>query len=159
MAQPGRDKSGLERPAGCYPACMLKHVSFVTPDAGRIARFYAALGASVTKDLVTSEGWRRLVLSFEGGGRLQFFEVQAAQEPPIILDHPNHPAPAGPVGAPHSWMEHVAVVVPDLTALAGRLRQDGVPFSRELGLSPTGKPMAFVLDPDGRQVELLEAEG
>jgi lactoylglutathione lyase len=119
---------------------MLKHVSFITADADATIRFYSGLGATVTKDLWTSEGFRRVVLSFEGGGKLQFF--QASDERP----------------SPHaSWMEHIALHLPDLNGSIERLRAQGTVFTREPGLSPSGNPLAFVQDPDGRQVELLQA--
>ena len=48
--------------------------------------------------------------------------------------------------------------VGDLEASVGQLKASGAVFARDLTLSPSGNPMAFVLDPDGRQVELLQAE-
>ncbi|MGY2895771.1 VOC family protein [Deinococcus sp. UYEF24] len=158
---------------------MLKHVSFVTKSADATAAFYTGLGAEVSKDLLTSEGFRRLVLSFAGGGKLQFFELPGAAQPGPSLDKsgpdrniqtslqdlPDHPAAASQLlhpaqtrhaDAQHAWMQHVALYLPDLKASVARLKAQGVTFSRELTLSPGGNPMAFVLDPDGRQVELLE---
>ncbi len=155
---------------------MLKHVSFVTADADAVRSFYSLLGGVVSKDLITDEGYRRLVLTFGGGGKLQFFERPAgrpgaAATPPgdgreawklqtNLQDHPDLPAPASQLLHPDSlaWMEHVALHLPDLDASLARLRAMGVIFSRERTLSPGGNPMAFVLDPDGRQVELLQAE-
>lgn len=119
---------------------MLKHVSFITADAEALIAFYTALGADVTKDLRTAEGFRRVVLSFEGGGRLQFFQAK------------------GEMPAPHaSWMEHIALHLSDLKSGVAALKSRGVTFTRELSLSPSGNPLAFVQDPDGRQVELLQA--
>ncbi|WP_425146681.1 VOC family protein [Deinococcus sp.] len=148
---------------------MLKHVSFTTADADAVTRFYVGLGAAVSKDMVTPEGWRRLVLTFEGGGKLQFFQVPPAprqQTPaaevretqPDTQVLPSHPAPASRLlHPPHGWMEHVALQLSDLNAVIARLRSEGTTFAREPTLSPSGNPMAFVLDPDGRQVELLQA--
>ncbi|WP_288482024.1 VOC family protein [uncultured Deinococcus sp.] len=120
---------------------MLKHVSFLSRDVGAALAFYARLGGVTEKDLVTSEGHRRAVLRL-GEGRLQFFGV------------------AGEAPAPHPhWAEHVAVHVRGLRALLPELRAAGVPVTRDLQPSPGGRDMAFVLDPDGRQVELLEADG
>ena len=117
----------------------LKHVSFLTADADAVIAFYTSLGARVHQDLMTSDGLRRVVLGFVGGGKLQFF--QAAGESP----------------RPHSgWQEHIALHLDNLEASLEPLRQRGVTFSRELTLSPSGNRMAFVLDPDGRQVELLQ---
>jgi lactoylglutathione lyase len=118
---------------------MLKHVSFVTRDADAIIAFYTLLGAAVSKDLQTAEGFRRLVLKFEGGGKLQFFQAEGEQP------------------APHSsWMEHIALHLNDLQSSIERMKSQGATFTRALTLSPSGNPLAFVLDPDGRQVELLQ---
>lgn len=117
---------------------MLKHVSFLTRDLGATLRFYADLGGVVEKDLTTVEGHRRAVVRL-GEGRLQFFEI------------------AGQAPAPHAhWAEHVALYVVGLPAVLERLRAGGTVVTRDLQPSPGGRPMAFVLDPDGRQVELLE---
>jgi lactoylglutathione lyase len=119
---------------------MLKHVSFVTRDLSATLAFYTRLGGVVEKELTTAEGFRRGVLRF-GEGRLQFFEV------------------AGETPAPHAhWAEHVALYLPNLRARLPELRAAGATISRDLQPSPGGRDMAFVLDPDGRQVELLEAE-
>ena len=115
---------------------MLKHVSFVTRDADAAAAFYARLGGSVLKDMTAPDGLRRMVIGFENGGKLQFF--------------------VGEPGAGTSWMEHVAIELSDLHATSAALRAAGVPFARDLHLSPSGRPIAFVLDPDGRQVELVQ---
>lgn len=120
---------------------MLKHVSFLTRDLSAALQFYVRLGAVVEKDVLTSEGYRRGVVRL-GEGRLQFFQIP------------------GEVAAPHDhWAEHVAVFVPALPELLRDLRAASVTVTRELQPSPGGRPMAFVLDPDGRQVELLEADG
>lgn len=127
---------------------MLKHVSFITADLDAVLAFYERLGGVTEKTLTTPEGHRRGVLRLadgpdgqgERGGRLQFFQI--AGEAP-------HPQP--------HWAEHVAVYVTDLRALLPALRAAGVTVSRDLAPSPGGRDMAFVLDPDGRQVELLEA--
>jgi lactoylglutathione lyase len=118
---------------------ILKHVSFLTVDADAVTDFYTSLGASVQKDVQTEDGLRRVVLSFEGGGTLQFFQM------------------AGETPRPHpAWPEHIALHLSDLKASVKELQASGATFSRELTLSPSGNPMAFVLDPDGRQVELLQ---
>ena len=116
---------------------MLKHVSFLTRDLGAILAFYARLGGVVEKEMDTPEGHRRGVLRL-GEGRLQFFEIVGE----------------APVPHPH-WAEHVALYVPDLRAVLAELRAGGAEVTRELQPSPGGREMAFVRDPDGRQVELL----
>lgn len=120
---------------------MLKHVSFLTGDLGAVLAFYTRLGGVVEKDVTTAEGYRRGVVCL-GEGRLQFFQVP------------------GESPAPHAhWAEHVALHVPDLRALLPELRASGLTVTRDLQPSPGGRDMAFVLDPDGRQVELLAGEG
>ncbi|WP_293910118.1 VOC family protein [Deinococcus sp.] len=122
------------------PTVTLKHVSFLTADADAVIAFYTGLGASLQKDMRAEDGLRRVVLGYAGGGKLQFFQMTGEAPRP-------HPA----------WPEHIALHLSDLNASIEQLRQSGVTFSRELTLSPSGNPMAFVLDPDGRQVELLQA--
>ncbi|GGB70152.1 VOC family protein [Deinococcus soli (ex Cha et al. 2016)] len=118
---------------------MLKHVSFLTRDIGATVAFYERLGATTEKDLTTPEGHRRAVLRL-GDGLLQFFQI------------------TGETPAPHPhWAEHIALHVTGLRALLPILKEGGVTVTRDLQPSPSGRDMAFVQDPDGRQVELLEA--
>lgn len=119
---------------------MLKHVSFLTLDLAATLRFYTRLGGVLEKNLVTAEGFQRGVVRL-GEGRLQFFEVPSEA-----------PTPQG------HWAEHIALQVPDLRVCLSELRAAGVRVTRDLQPSPGGRAMAFVLDPDGRQVELLEAD-
>ncbi len=119
---------------------MLKHVSFLTHDLNAALAFYERLGGVTEKNLTTGEGFRRGVIRL-GEGKLQFFEVPGEQP------------------RPHShWAEHIAVHVKGLRDLLPRLREAGVTVTRDLHPSPGGRDMAFVTDPDGRQVELLEAD-
>ncbi|MFC4427410.1 VOC family protein [Deinococcus navajonensis] len=119
---------------------MLKHVSFLTRDLKAAVTFYERLGAVTEKHLTTAEGFGRAVLRL-GTGRLQLFEVTGE----VPLPHPH-------------WAEHVAVYVSGLRTLLPQLRESGIQVTREVQPSPGGRDMAFVLDPDGRQVELLEAD-
>lgn len=119
---------------------MLKHVSFLTHDLRATLAFYEGLGGVTEKDTVTPEGYRRGVTRL-GQGRLQFFQIP------------------GETPAPHPhWAEHIAVHVRGLRDLLPRLRAAGVTVTRDLQPSPGGRDMAFILDPDRRQVELLEAD-
>lgn len=120
---------------------MLKHVSFLTADLPAVLAFYTRLGGVVEKDLTTAEGFRRGVVRL-GEGKLQFFEVPGERPRPRA-----------------HWAEHIALHVPGLRALLPGLRAAGVTVTRDLQPSPGGRDMAFVQDPDGRQVELLEADG
>ena len=118
----------------------LKHVSFVCEDADLIANFYVSLGFVLEKDLPRpEEGLRRLVLKL-GEGRIQFIQAQGLT-----------------ASRSRAWMEHIALELDDFESTIERLRADGVEFAREPTLSPSGRRMAFVLDPEGRQIELLGA--
>lgn len=117
---------------------MLKHVSFLTTDLPAVLAFYTRLGGVVEKELTTPEGFQRGVVRL-GGGRLQFFEVPGQRPQPH--EH---------------WAEHIALHVPGLRSLLPELRASGITVTRDLQISPGGRDMAFVQDPDGRQVELLE---
>lgn len=120
---------------------MLKHVSFVTRDLGATLAFYGRLGGVIEKDMLTREGYRRGVVRL-GEGKLQFFQMEGQQ----VQAHPH-------------WAEHIALYVHGLRELLAELRAAGVTVTRDLQASPGGRDMAFVQDPDGRQVELLEADG
>ncbi|WP_019008334.1 VOC family protein [Deinococcus aquatilis] len=124
---------------------MLKHVSFLTRDLPATLAFYGQLGGVVEKNLTTEEGYHRAVVRL-GGGLLQFFQIEGE-------------SPAGNAdGAQKHWAEHIALYVPDLRGLLPVLRASGVVVTRDLQPSPSGRDMAFVQDPDGRQVELLQAD-
>ncbi len=118
---------------------MLKHVSFVTPKADAIQEFYTELGAQLDKDVTAPDGLRRLVLRFENGGQLQFFVTD--QMSPTV-------------GA--EWLEHIAVELTDFEVGVQAMRALRAPFIREVETLPSGRRVTFVLDPDGRHVELLE---
>lgn len=119
---------------------MLKHVSFLCRDLDATLAFYERLGGVTEKNLITHEGFRRGVVRL-GAGRLQFMQISG--EFPQAHAH---------------WAEHIAVHLVGLRPLLPQLRESGVTITRELQPSPGGRDMAFVLDPDGRQVELLEAD-
>ena len=116
----------------------LKHVSFVCEDADLIASFYVSLGFVLEKDVPRpEESLRRLVFKL-GEGRIQFIQTQGME-----------------AVRSRGWMEHIALELGDFEETVQRLRNQGVKFTREPTLSPSGRRMAFVLDPEGRQIELL----
>lgn len=115
-----------------------KHVSFLTYDLERTLAFYDLLGAERLKREQTHEGHDRAVIRL-GGVKVQFFGIEG-----------QNPAPH-----PH-WAEHLALEVDALPELAAQLEAAGYQLSRPLGPSPSGRLMAFVLDLDGRSVELLQ---
>lgn len=116
----------------------LKHVSFVCENADLILGFYTLLGFEVEKDFSRPEDNLRRVVLKMGEGRIQFFQGQQQSASPS-----------------RSWMEHIALELEDFESVIQNLKEKSVIFSREPTLSPSGRRMAFVLDPEGRQVELL----
>ena len=115
-----------------------KHVSWLTHNLVDALAFYTLLGAGELKREQTSEGYGRAVLHL-GGVQVQLLEI------------------AGEMPQPHAhWAEHIALEVQDLPGLVVRLTSAGYSLSREIQPSPSGRLMAFVSDPDGRQIELLQ---
>ena len=55
---------------------------------------------------------------------------------------------------------HLAISVPDLDAAAGELAEHGVAFTRgPYQVTAGGSRLAFIADPDGVEIELIERSG
>lgn len=137
----------------------LRHAGIVVTDLRRSLRFY--------RDLLGFRAWREALeagpyidavvglrgarvrwakLRAPGGGRLELLQY---------LSHPRR-APrrvrANDIGA-----SHVAVTVRDVAALCRTLRRRGLRVHGGPATAPDGKvKVAYVLDPDGAIVELVE---
>ncbi len=55
-------------------------------------------------------------------------------------------------------LQHLALHVTDLDAIAGQLACAGVPFTIEPKNIPGGVRIAFFTDPDGTSIELIEGD-
>ena len=86
------------------------------------------------------------------GNQLAFLQIPGSSHLLELCHQPGHP-PAVPED-----LMHTAVGYPDLIAKCDELEKQGYKIWPEdwRGSFPTGRRMAFVTDPDGYEVELLE---
>lgn len=114
------------------------HVSLIVSDTAGSLAFY--------RDLLGLEVAHRPELSFPGAwlwvGPQQIHLLELPNPDPV-QDRPRH----------GGRDRHLALVVGDLDALARRLEQAEVPFTR----SRSGRRAIFCRDPDANAVELVEA--
>jgi lactoylglutathione lyase len=119
------------------------HVSRSTGDLQRVVEFYYALGCVLEKRVRhEDEGLIRAVLSLPGSdARLQFVQRDS-----------------GPVAAPApDWPDHLAFHTNQVHAVVEALLEAGgtlVEAPRER--RPGGSIIAFVADPDGHRVEIVQ---
>ena len=117
----------------------IHHVSLIVADTNRSLRFYRdLLGLNVDAsrpDLGYPGAWLRV-----GGQQVHLLEL---------------PNPDATEGRPaHGGRDrHLAMGVPDLDELAGRLSQAGVAYS----LSRSGRRALFCRDPDANALEFVES--
>ena len=118
------------------------HTSRSTPNLARLLEFYAALGCHLEKRVRDDEQrLERAVLAVPGSdAKLQFIERE--QEP------------ASPPGL--DWPDHLAFHTPDLEAALRGVLAAGATLERAAYRTPGGTLVAFVKDPDGHRIELVE---
>ncbi|MCB0116816.1 MAG: VOC family protein [Caldilineaceae bacterium] len=117
----------------------LGHTAFRCHDLDKSLAFYALLGLHESFRLYRDDGDLMLIYLHVGGDR--FLEL-----------FPNGPEPTEPKG---SFM-HVCLVSDDLAADVEHLRANGVSIWRELKEGKDGNLQAWVLDPDGNPIELMQ---
>ncbi|HWG84074.1 MAG TPA: VOC family protein [Deinococcales bacterium] len=119
------------------------HVSRSTADLDRVLAFYYALGCVMEKRVRhEDEGLVRAVLSLPGSdARLQFVQRDS-----------------GPVAGPApDWPDHLAFHTNQVHALVQALLDAGGSLLEEpRERRPGGSIIAFVADPDGHRVELVQ---
>ena len=117
----------------------IHHVSLIVADTGRSLGFYRdLLGLRVDDsrpDLGYPGAWLWL-----GGQQLHLLELP---NPDPTEDRPAH----------GGRDRHLAMSVPDIDRLAGRLAQAGIGYS----LSRSGRRALFCRDPDANALEFVEA--
>ncbi len=110
-------------------------------DLDRSLVFYAALGYRALGQVALDDGARLAVLSFP-------------EEPVATLELVHRPG-EGPVHP--GGFDHLAVQVDDLTATRARLIDQGLdPSAEERPGGPEGPRTAWLEDPDGYRIELVE---
>lgn len=115
-------------------------------------------------DLEKSVWFYRDVLGFEERRRL---ENEKGRFTLVFLAPPGAPADSPMIELTYNWGRtepydhgnaygHMAFGVDSIEAVGERLKAHGLSFSWGPGSSPGGGKMAFVDDPDGYEIELLE---
>ena len=118
------------------------HIHLFTRDPEATATFYERMfGAEVIRS--TQEGKPRIDLKL-GGANI------------FILDVSDNPkAGAGPAH-PHQGLDHFGLQVKNIDAVCAELKSKGAMFSLEPVAIRPGTSIAFVTEPDGVSIELLE---
>ena len=120
----------------------LGHAAFACADLERALAFYAKLGIREAFRLNREDGSLMLVYLHVAGDR--FIEVFPASGPLTS-------------GQPISYM-HLCLVVDDVKAMAEQLRADGIAIERGPSLGLDHNWQAWVRDPDGNAIELMQLD-
>ena len=116
----------------------LGHAAFAAHDVKKTLEFYALLGVREAFRLHHADGSLMLVYLHVAGDR--FIEVFPGGPPPDRLQ---------------SFM-HVCLLADDIHAVCEHLRAEGVALDREPVIGLDGNRQAWVKDPDGNAIELME---
>lgn len=116
------------------------HAAFAAYDLDATLRFYAKLGINEAFRLTRDDGSLMLVYLHVSGDR--FIEV-----------FPNGPAPDPQRKGSY---RHLCLLTDDLHAEMERLRQAGIAIDREPLQGKDGNWQAWITDPDGNQIELMQ---
>jgi catechol 2,3-dioxygenase-like lactoylglutathione lyase family enzyme len=120
------------------------HLSRSTDRLEPLLAFYLGLGCTLEKRVVRpEESLTRVVLMLPAtNSKLQ------------LIERAN--IPASP--PPQDWPDHLKFFTPDLDAAIVHLQALGGKLAREpYRLTPDGNRIAFVIDPDGYFIELVES--
>jgi lactoylglutathione lyase len=118
------------------------HVSRSTGQLSTMLGFYQALGCSLEKQVTDSvQGIERAVLNLPGSNAcLQLIQRQGGPVTPAGLD----------------WPDHIAFHTGDLELALQEILAAGATLENGPYRTPTGSLVAFVQDPDGHRIELVE---
>lgn len=138
------------------PAAMaLDHVGLSVADLSRSERFYGdLLGFNAVEDrfVLARFGLRGVVLTNAAGARIELFEKQGAA-PRAAVAHPADGA------ALHGWFQ-AAFRAHDVDKEFSRLISAGATAVMPPFTAPDGQSrVAFIADPDGNLIELVERAG
>jgi glyoxylase I family protein len=131
-------------------AVRLDHPGLNVADLDAAREFYArAFGCETELEFELPDGIRGAMLKLPAGGRLELFERPGAAA---------GPAPESPIAALATrGYGHFAVSAPDIEAVYGWALEAGA--AERLSPRPSPEPgvrFAFVADPEGNLVELVE---
>jgi lactoylglutathione lyase len=118
------------------------HISRSTNKLQIMLEFYIALGCTLEKHVTDSvQGLERAVLNLPGSNAcLQFIQRQSGPITPAGLD----------------WPDHLAFHTDDLERALQAILAAGATLENGPYRTPTGSLVAFVQDPDGHRIELVE---
>ena len=126
------------------------HIHLRSPDPEATADYYQEMfGAKVTRAVYPAgspyAGKPRIALDL-GGQR--------------VLIAPVHPSkPTAQPEVPYFGVEHIGLTVDDLDAAVAELDAKGADFAQRPRPTPTGNRNAFVRDPQGVWVEIIQLGG
>lgn len=120
------------------------HISRSTGQLSKMLGFYRALGCTLEKHVTDSvQGLERAVLTLPGSDAcLQLIQRQGGQVTPAGLD----------------WPDHIAFHTLDLERALQEILAAGATLENGPYRTPTGSLVAFVQDPDGHRIELVEKQ-
>jgi catechol 2,3-dioxygenase-like lactoylglutathione lyase family enzyme len=126
----------------------LDHVTLIVADLERSLAFYrGSLGFRLLGHVDFPEDIRGRTLTHLDTGRGLLELVSFAHDPA---------QPGGTPGDTHTLLQHFALRVTDLDAVARSLLEAGVTFTRMPVTTANGVRVAFLTDPDGTLIELIE---
>jgi lactoylglutathione lyase len=120
------------------------HISRSTGNLQAMLSFYVALDCSLEKHVTDNvQGLERAVLKLPGSdARLQFIQRKTGAITPAGLD----------------WPDHIAFHTPDLELALQTILAAGATLENGPYRTPSGSLVAFVTDPDGHRIELVEKQ-
>ena len=119
------------------------HPAYGVHDMDATLAFYAKLGIH--------EGFR--LTNEDGSIRLIYLQVQGNR---FIELFPNGPEPEARADASARSYRHLCLLTDDLEAEVARLKGLGIVFDREIRLGSWDNPQAWISDPDGNSIELMQ---
>ncbi|CAA9576382.1 MAG: hypothetical protein AVDCRST_MAG49-4183 [uncultured Thermomicrobiales bacterium] len=116
------------------------HAAFAAADVERTLAFYALLGINEAFRLTHDDGSLRLAYLHVAGDR--FVEV----------------FPGGPAPDPDRTQSyrHLCLLTDDIDDMVEQLRGAGVTIDREVSVGLDGNRQAWVKDPDGNAIEMMQ---
>jgi lactoylglutathione lyase len=124
------------------PTYTWDHIHLRTPDQEATAQWFERVfGAQVIRS--TMLGKPRIDIKL-GGANIFLAEVK-----------PGDGVNAAPV-TPYRGLDHFALRVPGVDALAAELKAKGVEFTKELNMPRPGVRVCFIRGPEGISIELLD---
>ena len=119
------------------------HTRIRVSDLDKTIRFYSQLGFTLTKQSTSPQG-----------NKLAYLEIPGSAHQLELCWSPEYK-----VQVPEDLM-HTCIGVDDIVSFCGQLEDAGIeiwPENWKETFTPGGLKMAFVTDPDGYEVEILEA--